>query len=68
MKYIIKGVVHILLVTILIICLLTYWLLLVIWTFKLNPHVRITDEWGYFKDEILFSTHIRNRIKQLKNQ
>ena len=71
MKYIIKGIVYTLLVAILIIWFLIRWLLLVIWTFKLNPNIRINDEWGDCSDctvEILFSTHIRNRIKQIKNQ
>jgi hypothetical protein len=68
MKYIIKGLVYILFITILIIWDFTRWLALVLWTFKLNPNVEITDKWGDYTDEILFSTHIRNRIKQIKNK
>ena len=68
MKYIIKGIVYVLYVAILIIWEFIRWLVLVIWTLKLNPNVEITDKWGDYTDEILFSIHIRNRVKQLKNQ
>ena len=40
MKYIIKGIVYVLYVAILIIWEFIRWLVLVIWTLKLNPKVK----------------------------
>ena len=68
MKYIIKGIVYILFIGVSIIRLIAHWLLLVIWTFRLNPYVRVIDKWGHFVAKMKFSTHIKYRMKQIKNQ
>jgi hypothetical protein len=68
MKYIIKGWIYILFMAILIIKLFVHWLLLIIWTFKLNPLINVTDSWGHFVGKIRFSTHIKYRVKQLRKQ